>query len=222
MGDWDPLFGQESGLAYWADLWDFLAAERTRHRVFPAEDEVFTALKLTPLAETKVVILGQDPYPGAGKAHGLAFSVRYGVQVPRSLRNIHRELHDDVCVPIPDHGSLEPWAHRGVLMLNVTMTVREGVRNSHRGRGWETFTNEVIRVIDKKTDRVVFILWGKEAQRKTTLIDTSRHTVICSSHPSPQAAYRTPKPFFGSKPFSRANDALIAAGRGGIDWRLTE
>jgi uracil-DNA glycosylase len=183
VSDWDPLFDQESGRPYWAGLQDFVAAERARYSVYPAHDEVFTALNLTPLAATKVVILGQDPYPGAGLAHGLAFSVRHGVRVPLSLRNIYRELHDDVCVQIPDHGILESWAHRGVLLLNVTMTVREGVPGSHRGKGWERFTDQVIRTVDKKPDRVVFILWGKYAQRKSALIDTSRHTVICSSHP---------------------------------------
>jgi len=187
--------------------------------VYPPHDEVFTALHLTPCAETKAVILGQDPYPGAGQAHGLAFSVRHGVRVPPSLRNIYRELHDDVCVPIPDHGCLESWARRGVLLLNAVLTVREGAPRSHRQKGWETFTDEVIRVVAAKTDSVVFILWGKEARRKKTLIETPPHTVIESPHPSPQSAYRG---FFGSKPFSRANYALIAAGREAVDWRLTD
>jgi uracil-DNA glycosylase len=220
--DWDPLLRREFDKPYWARLKEFVGEERSRYSVYPRHDEVFTALKLTQLAETKAVILGQDPYPGAGQAHGLAFSVRRGVRVPPSLRNIYRELHDDVCVPIPAHGNLEPWARRGVLLLNVTLTVREGVPGSHRGQGWEAFTDEAIRVIDKKPSRVVFILWGKYAQRKKALIDATRHEVICSSHPSPQSAYRGSEPFFGSKPFSRANHALIAASRGKIDWRLAE
>jgi uracil-DNA glycosylase len=220
--DWDPLLGQEFEEEYWAELHTFVEEERSRYSVYPPHEEVFAALHLTPCAETKVVILGQDPYPGDGQAHGLSFSVRRGVRVPPSLANIHRELHEDLGVPVPDHGSLEPWARRGMLLLNATLTVRAGEPGSHRGKGWERFTDEVIRAIDKKSSRVVFILWGKYAQRKKALIDTTRHTVICSSHPSPQSAYRGSKPFFGSKPFSRASHALIAAGREEIDWSLAD
>jgi uracil-DNA glycosylase len=217
--DWVPLLGQEFEKLYWSDLRKFVAAQRSRYRVYPSDDEVFTALRLTPYAETKVVILGQDPYHGAGQAHGLAFSVRHGIRRPPSLVNIHRELHDDLGVPTPDHGNLEPWARRGVLLLNATLTVRAGAPRSHRHKGWETFTDEVIRVIAAKTDPVVFILWGKDARRKRALIDASRHIVIESAHPSPQSAR---KGFFGSKPFSRANCSLLAAGRTFIDWGLTE
>jgi uracil-DNA glycosylase len=217
--DWNRRLGHEFEKPYWAGLQAFVEEQRSCHDVYPPHEEVFTALHLTRHAKTKVVILGQDPYPGAGQAHGLCFSVRLGLPVPRSLVNIHRELREDLGVAIPGHGNLEPWARRGVLLLNATLTVRAGAPASHRHKGWETFTNEVIRVVDAKTDPVVFILWGEDAQRKKALIDTSRHTVIEAPHPSPQSAY---KGFFGSKPFSRANHALIAAGREGIDWRLTE
>jgi len=220
--DWDPLLRQEFEKSYWKALRAFVEKERSCYEVFPPHNEVFTALRLTPYAETKVVILGQDPYHREGQAHGLAFSVRLGVRVPPSLVNIYRELHDDLGVPTPDHGNLEPWARRGVLLLNATLTVREGAPRSHRREGWEMFTDEVIRVIAAKTDPVVFILWGKDAQRKKTLIAGSRHTFIESPHPSPQSARRGPIPFLGSKPFSQANCALLAAGRKEVDWRLTE
>jgi len=217
--DWGSLLHEEFEKPFWSDLQAFVVAERSHYSVYPPDEKVFAALLITPYAETKVVILGQDPYHGAGQAHGLCFSVRRGVRVPPSLVNIHRELHEDLGVLIPDHGNLEPWARRGVLLLNATLTVRAGAPRSHRRKGWETFTDEVIRVVAAKTDPVVFILWGKEARRKKALIDTSRHTVIESPHPSPQSAH---KGFFGSKPFSRANCALVAAGPEGIDWRLTE
>jgi len=185
--------------------------------VYPPPDKVFTFMLLTPYAETKVVIVGQDPYHGAGQAHGLAFSVPRGVRIPPSLANIHRELHGVRGVPIPDHGNLEPWALRGVLLLNATLTVRAGSARSHLGKGWEKFTDEVIRVVNRTADPVVFILWGKDAQRKKKLIDEPRHTIIEAPHPSSRSAYRG---FFGSKLFSQANRALLAAGKEEIDWRL--
>ena len=185
----------------------------------PRHDEVFKAFHLTPHAETKVVILGQDPYPGHGEAHGLAFSVPCGVPKPPSLRNIHKELNENLGVPIPDHGNLEQWARRGVLLLNATLTVREGSPGSHSGKGWETFTDEAIRAVNKKADSVVFVLWGKAAEAKKGLIDSPQHTVIVSPLPSPLSAWRG---FFGSRPFSRANAALVAAGRKGIDWTVMD
>lgn len=188
--DWDPLLRQEFNSSYCAELQAFVAGERSRYKVYPPRDEVFNALHLTPCAQTKVVILGQDPYHADGQAHGLAFSVRRGVRRPPSLVNIHRELHDDLRVPTPDHGNLEPWARRGVLLLNATLTVRAGEAGSHRDKGWETFTDEVIRVIVAKTDPVVFILWGGEARRKKALIEASRHTFRVAA---PFAAIRLQK-----------------------------
>jgi uracil-DNA glycosylase len=163
------------------------------------------------------MILGQDPYHGPGQAHGLCFSVREGMAKPPSLVNIHKELRDDLGIEPPAHGSLEGWARQGVLLLNATLTVRAGQAASHQGKGWETFTDRVLAAVDAKPERVVFILWGASARRKKPLIDTSRHVIIESAHPSPLSAHNG---FFGSKPFSRANAALVAAGREPIDWRL--
>jgi uracil-DNA glycosylase len=216
--DWNPLLRDQFEQPYWAELQAFVASERATHPVYPPVDDVFAALHLTPYADTRVVILGQDPYHGPNQAHGLCFSVRPGVRVPPSLLNIHKELHDDLGLPIPDHGNLEAWARHGVLLLNTTLTVRGGEAASHQKHGWETFTDHVIGVVDEKTDPVVFILWGASARRKRDLIDTTRHIVIESAHPSPLSAHNG---FFGSKPFSRANAALVAAGREPIDWDLS-
>jgi uracil-DNA glycosylase len=215
--DWNPLLRDQFEQPYWNDLQAFVAAERAAHVVYPPPADVYAALHLTSCADTRVMILGQDPYHGPGQAHGLCFSVRPGVRVPPSLRNIHTELHDDLGLPIPDHGNLERWAQSGVLLLNATLTVRAGEAGSHQKRGWETFTDQVIRVVNAKVDPVVFILWGNSARRKRELIDTGRHTIIESAHPSPLSAHNG---FFGSRPFSRANAALVAAGRDPIDWDL--
>lgn len=214
--DWNPVLRGELAKPYWEELQAFVAAEREQHPVYPDHGDVFAALHLTPRAETKVVILGQDPYHGPGQAHGLAFSVRPGVRPPPSLRNIFLELQSDLGLPAPAHGSLEPWARQGVLLLNTTLTVRGGASASHQGRGWETFTDEVIKAVDAKPERVVFILWGASARRKRTLIHP-RHAIVESAHPSPLSASNG---FFGSRPFSRANAALIEAGRTPVDWRL--
>jgi uracil-DNA glycosylase len=216
--DWNPLLRDQFDLPYWRELQDFVASDRSRHPVYPPHDDVFAALHLTPYASVKVMILGQDPYHGPGQAHGLCFSVRRGVRIPPSLANIHKELHDDLGLPIPDHGNLEAWARQGVLLLNATLTVRGGAAASHQGKGWETFTDQVIRVVSAKPEPVVFILWGASARRKRQLIDTDRHTIIESAHPSPLSAHNG---FFGSRPFSRANAALVAAGREPVDWDLT-
>lgn len=215
--DWNPILRGEFDKPYWKELQQFVAAERSQRTVFPPHEEVFAALHLTPYASTRVMILGQDPYHGPRQAHGLCFSVRRGVQVPPSLANIHRELHDDVGVAIPDHGNLEAWARQGVLLLNATLTVRAGQAGSHQGKGWETFTDEVIKSVNAKDDHVVFILWGGYARRKKALIDRSRHTIVESPHPSPLSAH---KGFFGTKPFSRTNEALRQHGQQPVDWSL--
>ncbi|QGG95382.1 uracil-DNA glycosylase [Actinomarinicola tropica] len=215
--DWNPLLRDQLAEPYWTELQSFVAAERARHRVFPAHDEVFAALHLTPYASVRAVILGQDPYHGPGQAHGLSFSVRPGVAVPPSLRNIYAERESDLGLPPPEHGCLDAWARGGVLLLNTTLTVRAGQAASHQGKGWERFTDEVIRVVSAKPERVVFILWGAAARRKKALVDTSRHVVVESAHPSPLSASNG---FFGSRPFSRTNAALEDAGRPPIDWRV--
>ena len=213
--DWNPILRAEFAKPYWAELQAFVAGERARATVFPPHEDVFAALHRTSHADTKVLILGQDPYHGPGQAHGLCFSVQRGVAVPPSLRNIHKELASDLGCTTPDHGNLDHWADQGVLLLNATLTVRARNAGSHQNKGWETFTDEVISAVAAKDDHVVFILWGAYARRKKALIDRRRHTIIESAHPSPMSADRG---FFGSNPFSRANDALVAAGRDPIDW----
>lgn len=215
--DWNPILRAELEKPYWAELQGFVQAERSRAEVFPPVEDVFAALHLTPFAETKVLILGQDPYHGPGQAHGLCFSVRDGVDVPPSLRNIYAELQADLGIEPPAHGHLEAWARQGVLLLNAVLTVRAHQAASHRNKGWETFTDEVIRAVAAKPERVVFMLWGAAARKKKPLIDLSRHVIIESAHPSPLSANGG---FFGSRPFSRANEALVEAGREPIDWRL--
>ena len=215
--DWNPVLRAELDSPYWGELQRFVADERRRHTVYPPDEEVFAALHLTPLASVRVVILGQDPYHGPRQAHGLCFSVPDGVPVPPSLANVFRELHDDLDVPVPTSGDLTPWARQGVLLLNATLTVRARAAASHQGHGWERFTEQVVRAVDARPERVVFLLWGASARRTGRLVDRSRHVVIESPHPSPLSAHRG---FFGSRPFSRANAALSEADRGEIDWRL--
>ncbi|HEY4332335.1 MAG TPA: uracil-DNA glycosylase, partial [Ilumatobacteraceae bacterium] len=197
----------------------FVRDERAKFTVYPPHEEVFAAIHLTSYADSRVMILGQDPYHGPRQAHGLCFSVRRGVAVPPSLANIYRELNTDLGIPAPEHGNLEHWARQGVLLLNTTLTVRAGQAASHQGKGWETFTDQVIRVVSAKQERVVFVLWGASARRKKALVDLSRHVVIESAHPSPLSAHNG---FFGSRPFSKANEALLAGGRQPIDWRLPD
>lgn len=215
--DWNPVLRDEFDEPYWQDLQRFVTDERSRAHVYPPHDQVFAALHLTPYAETRAMILGQDPYHGRGQAHGLCFSVQPGVRVPPSLINIQKELEDDLDIERADHGNLEAWARQGVLLLNATLTVRAGQAGSHQGKGWETFTDQVIRAVSDKPEHVVFILWGGYARKKKSLIDRSRHTIIESPHPSPLSAHNG---FFGSKPFSRTNDALVAHDQPPIDWSL--
>ncbi len=203
-----------------ADLCAFLKAERDAGvDVFPPRADRFAALDLTPLDRVRVVILGQDPYHGAGQAHGLCFSVKPGVRVPPSLVNIYKELDSDLGIPRAGHGYLRHWAEQGVLLLNTTLTVRAGVAGSHAGRGWERFTDAVIRLVDAGPEPVVFMLWGAQAQKKAAFVDATRHCVLRSVHPSPLSARGG---FFGSRPFSRANAFLVAHGRPPIDWALPD
>lgn len=219
--DWNPILRGEFEKSYWKDLQSFVTDERRRTTVHPPHDEVFRALHVTTFADTRVVILGQDPYHGTGQAHGLCFSVNRGVAIPPSLVNIFKELRSDLGVTPPAHGFLEPWARQGVLMLNATLTVRANAAASHQGKGWETFTDRVIGAVAAKDQHVVFILWGAYARKKKALIidvaGDSRHTIIESAHPSPLSANNG---FFGSKPFSRTNGALVEHGQTPIDWTL--
>lgn len=215
--DWNPVLREEFAKPYWADLQRFVADERARATVYPPPEDVFAALHQTPYAEVKAVILGQDPYHGPKQAHGLCFSVRPGVALPPSLRNIFKELHDDLGIDPPNHGCLDAWTEQGVLLLNTSLTVRAGNAASHQGKGWETFNDEVIRTVSAKDEPVVFILWGAAARKKKALIDRQRHTIVESAHPSPLSAHNG---FFGSRPFSKTNAALEAAGRTPIDWRI--
>ena len=215
---WQDAIGAEFETPYMQALAAFLAAERAAGRsVFPAEPLVFAALRSTPLNQVKAVILGQDPYHRPGQAMGLSFSVRPGVPIPPSLRNIHKELAADLGLPIPRHGCLQAWAERGVLLLNTALTVEEGKAGSHARAGWHRLTDRIIASVNARPSPVAFILWGSHAQKKAPMLDAARHLVHRSEHPSPLSAYRG---FFGSRPFSTTNRFLAAAGVAGIDWSL--
>ena len=216
---WKAPLQAEFNAPYMVALKDFLVAERDRgKRIFPKGSEWFHALDATPLEKVRVVILGQDPYHGEGQAHGLCFSVKPGVRPPPSLINIYREMQSDLGLEPPPHGNLEAWAKQGVLLLNAVLTVEAGLAASHQGKGWERFTDAVIRLVNDQPRPVVFILWGAYAQRKAAFVDRKRHLVLTSAHPSPLSASNG---FFGSKPFSQTNKFLIANGRDPIDWDLT-
>lgn len=217
---WRAALADEFASPYMAELRSFLQAELAGgYAIFPPPAQWFAALDRTPLEEVRVVILGQDPYHGEGQAHGLAFSVRHGVRPPPSLVNIFKELKADLDIdpPHPLHGNLDHWADQGVLLLNTSLSVRIGSPGSHAGKGWERFTDAVIRRVAERVEPAVFILWGRHAQAKAGFVDRTRHCVLASAHPSPLSAHNG---FFGSKPFSRANDFLVAHGLDPIDWRL--
>lgn len=217
--DWNPILRGEFEKDYWKNLQQFVANERSTATVYPPTEAVFAALHLTPYHDTKVLILGQDPYHGPRQAHGLCFSVHQGIAPPPSLVNIFKELRADLGFDPPNHGSLDHWATQGVLLLNAVLTVRAHQANSHQGKGWEQFTDEVIRQVDAKADTVVFVLWGSYARKKKALITGRHHVVLESAHPSPLSAHNG---FLGSRPFSRANVALEAAGREPIEWRIPD
>lgn len=217
QNDWQPLLEKEFQQDYYLRLRQFLKQEYMTKTIYPHMNDIFNALHFTPYKEVKAVILGQDPYHGPGQAHGLSFSVKPEVTIPPSLRNIYKELHHDVGCPIPNHGYLAKWAQQGVLMLNTVLTVRNGQAHSHRGKGWEKFTDKVINLLSEREDPIVFILWGRPAQSKISLIRTDRHYIIQSPHPSPFSANRG---FFGSRPFSRTNVFLQKIGKKEIDWEI--
>lgn len=215
--DWAPLLREEFTKPYYLQLREFLKKEYAHFTVYPDMYDIFNALHYTPFHKVKVVILGQDPYHGPNQAHGLSFSVKPGVPLPPSLKNIFFELHHDIGCPVPKDGYLVHWAKQGVLLLNTVLTVRKGLAHSHKGKGWEIFTDRVIERLNEKDHPIVYILWGSAAQSKVSLIDTTKHVVIKSPHPSPLSAHRG---FFGSRPFSKTNELLRQAGLEEIQWEL--
>ncbi|MGC6767253.1 uracil-DNA glycosylase [Enterococcus sp. LJL128] len=216
---WQEKLEDQFNQPYYSQLREFLKQEYTTQTIFPDMYHIYSALELTPYEKVKVVILGQDPYHGPNQAHGLSFSVQPGVKTPPSLVNIYKELQTDLGYQPVNHGFLESWAKQGVLLLNTVLTVRAGQAYSHRGQGWEQLTDAIIQKLNERDQPIVFILWGKPAQDKIRMIDTSKHVIIKSPHPSPLSAHRG---FFGSRPFSKANDALLALGETPINWQLPE
>lgn len=215
--DWDNLLKEEFNKDYYLKLRKFLKEEYYSKTVYPSMYDIFNALKYTPYSKVKAVILGQDPYHGEGQAHGLCFSVKEGVTPPPSLKNIYKELSDDVGFKIPHSGDLTQWAKRGVLLLNTTLTVRAGCPNSHKGKGWEIFTDKIISLINEKETPVVFLLWGGNARSKKGLITNKNHKILESVHPSPLSAYGG---FFGCKHFSKTNEFLISKGIEPVNWQI--
>jgi len=217
MATFRDIVNHEAAQPYYRELKAFVDKEYETQTIYPPRGQILHALSFCDYDDIKCVILGQDPYHEAHQANGLAFSVSKGVKIPPSLVNIYKEAHDDVGIDIPEHGDLTSWAKQGVLLLNTVLTVRAGQANSHRGMGWEVFTDHIVRDMNAREKPLVFILWGAQAGKKRAMIDETKHLVITSPHPSPLSAYRG---FFGSKPFSRCNAFLEAQGMGPIDWRI--
>lgn len=215
--DWDELLKGEFEKPYYLELREFLKNEYSTKIIYPNMYDIFNALKYTSYKDTKVLILGQDPYHGENQAHGLAFSVKPGVKTPPSLLNMYKELNSEYGCFIPNNGFLVPWTEQGVLLLNTALTVRAHEANSHKGKGWEVFTDNIIKLLNERHDPVIFVLWGNNARGKKKLIDTQKHYIIESAHPSPLSASRG---FFGSKPFSKINEILISLGKTPIDWQI--
>ncbi len=217
--DWLPAMNAEFKKLYYADLYRFVKEEYSKTAVFPPSDEIFSALHLTPLSKVKVVIIGQDPYHNVGQAHGLCFSVRPDVDIPPSLVNIYKELQTDCGCKIPNNGYLVKWAEQGVLLLNTVLTVRAHQANSHQGKGWEQFTDAIIRAVNSEDRPIAYLLWGRPAQSKMSMLDNPKHKVFTAPHPSPLSAHRG---FFGCKHFSQANEFLKANGLEPIDWQIED
>ena len=215
--DWDSILKGEFEKEYYQNMRKFLVKEYKTKTIYPKPEEIFSAFKLTSYKDCKIVLLGQDPYHGVNQAHGLAFSVNYGIKTPPSLVNMYKELHDDLGLYIPNNGFLEKWAKQGVLLLNTTLTVRDSQANSHSGIGWQTFTDNVIKSLNEREKPIIFILWGNNAKSKEKFIDTNKHYILKGVHPSPLSAN---KGFFGCKHFSEANRILKNLGEKEIDWQI--
>lgn len=214
---WDELLKEEFSKDYYKKLQEFLKEEYSNYKIHPDSGNIFNALKWTSYEDTRAVILGQDPYHGENQAHGLAFSVQKGIEAPPSLKNIYKELQNELGLYIPDNGYLEKWARQGVLLLNSSLTVRDGEANSHKGKGWEIFTDKIVRLLNDRREPVIFLLWGNDARRKEELITNPQHIVLTAAHPSPLSASRG---FFGCGHFKKVNNMLTAMNRPPIDWQI--
>ena len=214
---WDVLLREEFSKDYYKELQDFLAEEYKTYVIHPDKDEIFSALSATSYEDTRVVIFGQDPYHGENQAHGMAFSVKKGVDIPPSLKNIYKELNQELGCYIPNHGCLEKWAKQGVLLLNASLTVRDGEANSHKGKGWEKITDKITEILNNRRESVIFILWGNDAKKKEELITSPQHIILSAAHPSPLSASRG---FFGCDHFKKVNNILTAMNQDPIDWQI--